>query len=190
MYERYVNNKILNASVRPSRRNWCSISAMTAAFNAVFSMNIGVEDARKAIGWDVGKIERGSIGNLTFIDGLNTMCQKYGQLGKIQILFQTIDVGEENIERAWQIIKQKVQDESCAVIYHMDNRFTLVAGFYEEAADYDSIGGTGFLDRNDWLVIAENSTFWNYPIRVEKWYDVREDLRNHDNRILMVLEAK
>jgi len=184
-YDRYVNNKILNNSLRPQAKFTCATTSMAQAVNTVFESNFTPKDIRDVNGWSLKKVKDGKIGNNGIVNGINTFLKKKGLKGKAKIWMDMVKLGEKNIESAWKNIKAELKNENSAIIYHMKNHYTMLAGYFEEPLNYDNIGKYEFDNRRDWIIISEQSKSWEKPIRIIRWKDIRCDIRDVDNHCLI-----
>jgi len=177
MYDRYVSNKILTEMLRPQAINKCSITAMATAVNAVFGTHITVNDVLAGTGWKKRFVTMGRVGNQTMLKGLQAVCGKYELSAEADVFLNTIKNSEQN----WKALKEELRNQDSALIYHMRNHYTLLAGYFEEPTNL------GWTDGRNWLIIAEASLWWRKPMRLVKWPDVAKDLHKHDNHLLIRL---
>lgn len=88
------------------------------------------------------------------------------------------------------ILTESIRNPNIAFIYHCDNQYTTLCGFYEEPWSYIKLEKeeNKYSSRRDWLVIAEQSTSFFYPIRMEKWKDFLELIEKDNNYGLIKIE--
>ena len=167
MYDRFVSNQILNASLRPQPKNECSVYSVACAINAVFGKHITPEEVSNYADWSKESILRGNKGNSNIIHALNSICKEFNLPGQADIFLKTVELGVENIERAWERLKSEIDNPDSALIYHMAQHYTMIAGYFEEPLNNNFIGKYEFADRRDWLIIAEQSK------SIKSWQPIR-----------------
>ncbi len=188
IYNRYVANEILEVLHRPQRPNECSITTLTGAVNAVFNKHITPDDVLKFTGWSRGFVLSGKIGNQRMVKGLNKVCEGLGLQGEADVLLSTVPEDEESAEQEWTYVKACISDPNTALIYHMRNHYTLLAGYFEEPQSRNEEGK--FEGRREWVIIAEASPSWKKPIRLVRWKDIYKDLRKCEGHVIIGLKKK
>lgn len=189
IYDRYISNKVLMGSLRPQRKNCCSVTAMASAVQSLIEKQVLPDEILTANNWSWEYVRIGkNMDNDTVISGLN----KYFKINEIDAkaerFIDEIPLGEKAIESYWEKIKNSVRSENEVLIYHEDNHYTNISGFFEEPLTYKLLeeGKRAFDDRRNWIIIAEHSRWGNWrPIRMIKWYDFKEDLRNNKTHLII-----
>ncbi len=173
-YDRFINNTILTGLVRPQYTNECSINAVTGALNAITDGQLRREDIYEITGWDSEPVTNGDIGNVEVLRALRKCCKHLNISATVSLFINSIS----RYEKLWTKFKEAVRYENTALIYHADNHYCLIAGYFEEPWNRKCLDTEGYQNRRDWIILADHSSDRN-PIRTITWSDARDELNEY-----------
>jgi len=172
-HDRYVNNDLLACISRPQHENSCSLTSLTAAFNYLYAEQIGiktsVELARSLNIEPPGEFGYGP-GNQTLLQWFGELCRNFSVTGRCRIYLQGKDVGDDqwdNNARVFTDLKDTVKSQNQALIYHMDNHYPLIVGYFEHSVDPDAAYDPGSKLRR-WIILGEHSDYNPIPRIVQR----------------------
>lgn len=220
-HERYVNNELLGFISRPQYDSSCSMSALTAVINYLFSDQIGIKTTKEwAKDINVHSPEENmSPGNQTVMGWFDKVCKRYHLNGNCDFFIRDGDV-EDWADNPQVIAKLKdaVKSKNQALIYHLDNHYNLIVGYFDHASKPDDAYNTkSKLER--WIVLGEHSEYnfipefimkiidilptnilsedhknllkertGSSPVWCRKWGSIRHDLMNTPNHCIMLFQ--
>lgn len=164
--DRYINNRLLSSISWPQYKNSCHLTTITAVFNYFFSQSIGiksVEQVERAL--DLGGFDtlakKSDIGNQTLMNWYCTLCNHFELPHKLPKIYfkENLKKFEDN---SWEFSKLKsiVKRKDATLVYHMDNHYNLLIGYFEGATDpAKSYAHNSLLHR--WVVLGDHSTYMN-----------------------------
>jgi len=220
-HERYVNNELLGFISRPQYDSSCSMSSLTAVINYLFSDQIGIKTTKE---WanDINihsPEENMSPGNRTVMGWFNRVCKSYQLNGSCGYFIQDDDVEDwADNQQVIAKLKKAVNNKNQALIYHLDNHYNLIVGYFDHARKPDdAFNPDAKLER--WIVLGEHSDY-NFipdfimkiidilptnilsedhknllkertgspPVWCRKWGSIRHDLMNTPNHCIMLFQ--
>lgn len=162
--DRYINNRLLSSISWPQYTNTCHLTTITAVFNYLFSQSIGiksVEEVERTL--DLGGVDKlaqkSDIGNQTLMDWYCVLCSHYDLPHKTpKIYFKEKLKRYENNSSEFSKLKLLVKREDAALVYHMENHYNLLIGYFEGATEpVKSYVHNSLLHR--WVVLGDHSTY-------------------------------
>lgn len=196
LYKRYINNNILTSCPRPQRKNECSVTAMATVVNALWGTSYMGKDIIPIIKRDESDIR--NFANQSVIEGFKEIFKQHGWNGDVGIYLKGGKLTSENgtlpadqvkyVENLWFELKKEIHNDRTALIYHEDNHYTVICGYYEEPVNIEKFENykNGFADRRDYVIIAEQSGYFGKePIRIIPWLTIRKDLDANSNHLLI-----
>lgn len=196
-YNRFIKSNVLQGVIRPSGRN-SSLTTVTGAINSLFDRYFIPENIENYTEWNKEDYDNLKITNELIIIGLERVCKKLKLKTKAYTYLEKVDTSDESIENCWRKLKQKISDPDSVLIYHRNNGYCILAGYYEEPRTYDVLKEKrrSYYDRRDWLVIAEHSTETKRegktiklkPIEFLSWQDFQKDLNEIKYHCLICLQ--
>lgn len=189
--DRFVNNLVLACVSRPQYSYSCSVTALTAVINFLFSSRIGIhtqEAIGRSLGMNSAEVGYGRApGNQDIMQWFRTFARDKGLSVSCEIGFDRCSVedwatNEQTLDR----FKRAVRSENQILVYHLDNHFNLVCGYFESARQpAASFGDDPFLER--WVVLAEHDPDKG-PVYSVRWRDIREDFLRDKKHCFMLFE--
>lgn len=158
-HDRFVSNTILNALQRPQRRYECSVNTVAGVVKALTGIDIPREEILKIADWDIDDVVAGNMGNDDVLNAIKQICKKKKLRVITDVFFRIIPMLDNSL---WKDFVQNVRREDTVLIYHANNHYTLVAGFFEDP-------------KCRYIVLADHSSDWD-PIRVISWSALRKQL--------------
>lgn len=210
--DRYINTDLMELISRPQYDYSCSMSALTAVINYLFSDQIGIKTT-KVWAQDIAiQSPEASMspGNQTVMEWFIKVCKHYCLVGSCDYFIQKKDVEDwNNNPQVITKLKNAVRNDKQALIYHMSNHYNVVIGFFEHATEPDkAYSSEAELDR--WIVFGEHSDYVPYkglidtaglvlpddkynlvrdkasgPIWCRRWKNIRHDLINTPNHCIL-----
>jgi len=210
--DRFINTGLMELISRPQYENSCSMSALTAVINYLFSNQIGIKTTKEwAQDINIQSPESDmSPGNKTVMEWFDKVCKQYSLVGSCDYFVQRNDVEDwDNNPQVITKLKNAIKNENQALIYHMSNHYNVVIGFFEHATEPDeSYTPDAKLER--WIVLGEHSDYVPFksildaaglvmpedkynlvldkasgPIWCRKWKNIRHDLINTTNHCIL-----
>ncbi|MFB3845386.1 MAG: hypothetical protein ACE14O_06540 [Candidatus Cloacimonadaceae bacterium] len=188
IHDRFVNNDLLNFISRPQYEYSCSISALTAVFNYLFSEQIGIKTSNE-LAIIAAKKQAKDItgaGNLTIMKWFDILCKHYKLKGisKYYLRKENVTDWSKN-SKVITDLKEVIRSKDKAFIYHMENHYNVIVGYFEHSDNPDEAYNTNAkLQR--WIVLGEHSDYnpLNFPkiknaIKVALQKIDKEDLYNY-----------
>jgi hypothetical protein len=207
---------MLECISRPQYENGCSIASLTAVFNFLYAEQLGgmrsTQELVSIMGLKVDDIgTKLNAGNKTVMGWFDKLTKHFKLQGSSSIYLSAKDV--KDYSRNSTVISQFKDDIAkgdSAFIYHMENHYNVVIGYFEHSASpstaYDK---SSELQR--WIVLGEHSeynpiTAWMRgmvafisedlankiqdkmagPIWSRRWRSIRHDLLKSPNHCIMV----
>ncbi|HNU53425.1 MAG TPA: hypothetical protein PK046_01535 [Candidatus Syntrophosphaera sp.] len=216
--DRFMNNELLGFISRPQYENSCSMSSLTAVINYLFSDQIGIKTTKE---W-AEEIEAPdpeeplSPGNETMMSWFKLVCEHYGVEGKCDYFICDEDVEDwDDNPKVITKLKKAIKSKKQALIYHLDNHYNVIVGYFEHATDPDkAYDPDAQLQR--WIVLGEHSDYnrledfpainkileilkrgdrYNLlydrctaPVWSIRWRTIRHDLINTPNHCILMFE--
>jgi len=213
-----MNNELLGFISRPQYENSCSMSSLTAVINYLFSVQIGIKTTKE---W-AEEIEAPdpeeplSPGNETMMSWFKLVCEHYGVEGKCDYFICDEDVEDwDDNPKVITKLKKAIKSKKQALIYHLDNHYNVIVGYFEHATDPDkAYDPDAQLQR--WIVLGEHSDYnrledfpainkileilkrgdrYNLlydrctaPVWSIRWRTIRHDLINTPNHCILMFE--
>ena len=189
--DRFVNNDVLKSISRPQYRYSCSLTALSAVINYLFSRILGIQtqeqianllglDAR-CIGYNKGP------GNKQLMKWFNTFTSRTSQNAKCRIFMNKREVIDwSRNEKMIRKFKETIKSKNRILIYHLDNHFNVVCGFFESAlVPFEAFAKNTKLKR--WILLADH---WSgsKPIYSIRWRDIRNDFLKNREHCFIVFE--
>jgi len=169
-YGRYVSNHILESIIRPQRPNECAINTVTETVNILLNTALNRDDMLTLIEWNIRDVHEGKMGNADVLDAIT----RIGESKRVKI---NADVFfRQTNDRLWMELKHQCLDKQTVLIYHADDHYALIAGFFE---DPDC----------RYIVLAEHSKARD-PIRVISWELLNEQLSVYQGYAVLRVSKK
>lgn len=189
-HDRYVNNELLGFISRPQYECSCSLSSLTAVFNYLFAGELGIQTS-KDLAAKAGIIAPQDIGdgpgNQTVMEWFDLICKAYGVKGNGGFFLRAKDVGDWDKNReVIDSLKEVVHSRDQALIYHMDNHYNVIIGWFEHAEAADNAYAEGELQR--WIVLGEHSDYNPIPELIQKALRALPDKILSEDRYNLVME--
>lgn len=173
LHDRYVNNHLLACISRPQHENSCSLTSLTAAFNYLYSDRLGIKTSGElASSLEIeapGEFGNGP-GNKTMLKWFDKLCRHYRVKGAGRVYLKGDDVSDERWENNAKVfsgLKEVVQSDDQALIYHQNNHYNLIVGYFEHSANPDKAYDTG-AELRRWIVLGEHTEYNPIPKVVQK----------------------
>lgn len=173
VHDRHVNNALLACISRPQHENSCSLTALTAVFNYLYSDQLGIKSSTElaaSLGIEPpGEFAYGP-GNDTVLKWFAGLCTHYGVSGKGRVHLRGEDVGAErwaNNTRVFAGLKVAIRSANQALIYHMNNHYTLIVGYFEHSVDPDAAYDAKARLRR-WIILGEHTEYNAIPKLVQR----------------------
>lgn len=172
-HDRYVNNRLLACISRPQHENSCSLTSLTAVFNYLYSDQLGIKTSGElaaSLGIEApGEFGDGP-GNNTVLQWFDKLCRHYKVAGAGRLYLKMEDVSDErwdNNAKVFSGLKEAVRGDDQALIYHQDNHYNLIVGYFEHSADPDEAYDTkAKLTR--WVILGEHTEYNPIPGVIQK----------------------
>lgn len=168
-HDRFVNNELLKFITRPQYENSCSISSLTAVFNYLFSDKIGIKTTNELSLIASGKPAKDitGAGNQTVMNWFSKIIQHYGLKGNCSFYIRDKDVEDwDNNFNLISDMKQKIISKDHALVYHMQNHYNIVIGYFENSDNPDdTYNANAELQR--WIILGEHSEYNPLPKLVQ-----------------------
>jgi len=169
-HDRYVNNELLGFISRPQYTYSCSMSALTAVINYLFSDQIGIKTTKewaKDIGIQSPETSM-SPENKTVMEWFNKVCKCYGLQGSCDYYIQSKDLKNwDNNPRVITKLKEAIKSDNQALIYHMQNHYNVVIGYFEHSANPDDAYDKN-AEMHRWIILGEHSIYNPMPKVIQK----------------------
>ncbi len=170
-HDRYVNNRLLSCISRPQHENSCSLTSLTAVFNYLYAEQLGIKSSGE-LASSLGIEPPGEFGygpgNETILKWFTSLCSHYGVSGQGRIYLR-----DEEMER-WDAnaevfagLKDSVRSANRVLVYHKENHYNLVVGYFEHGVDPDFAYDTGTKLRR-WVILGEHSEYNPIPAIIRK----------------------
>jgi len=219
----YVNNELLGFISRPQFEFSCSLSSLTAVFNYLYSAKLGILTSQQLAESidieDPEDMEEGP-GNKTLMDWFDDLCKHYKVIGSSKFFIQDKDVEDwDKNPHVINELKKAIKSDKQALIYHLDNHYNLIVGYFEHAKNPDdAYNNKSKLER--WIVLGEHSDYniipdfiWKIidilptnilsldhknllkertgspPVWCRKWGSIRHDLMNTPNHCILSFKS-
>ncbi|NMD12769.1 MAG: hypothetical protein GYA77_04400 [Candidatus Cloacimonetes bacterium] len=173
LHDRYVNNHLLACVSRPQHENSCSLTSLTAIFNYLYSDHIGIKTSAELasnLGIEApGEFSYGP-GNMTLLQWFDKLCLYYDVKGTGHIYLKGEDVTDEqwkNNAKVFSDLKEVIRSDDQALIYHQNNHYNLIVGYFEHSANPDKAYETG-LELRRWIILGEHTEYNPIPKIIQK----------------------
>lgn len=225
LHDRYVNNRLLAYISRPQYENSCSLTSLAAVFNYLYSDRLGLKDSAE-LAASLGLRSPGESGygpgNQTMLQWFDKLCKQYEVAGDCRPYLRGEDVSNERWSdnaRVFSGLKEAVRSQHQVLVYHMNNHYNLIVGYFEHSAYPDEAYATGGkLQR--WVILGEHSKYNPIPVVIRKalrfipeqvlsedtcnlimeraggtplwsrrWRSIRHDLANTANHCILIFES-
>ena len=193
--ERYINQNILNCLSRPQQRWGCSLAAITCVINYLYSHVLGIqtqEGIAKVLG--LSSHDPGSPGNQELIDWFNQFTRKKRSgaaihgTGEIKFHADNIEPFSEVNEKVVRAIKNLVHSRRNILVYHLENHYNLVCGYFESAKEPTEAFSDDDPLLERWIVLGDHYPLCD-PVSSTRWRDIRADFLE-DNRHCFILFSR
>ena len=148
MFDRYIDNRILQCLKRPQRKYECSITSLASAANALYKTDLSADDVLIATGWTTEFVTNGNVGN----EDMRKAYKKMFPKGSAKILRTLI-----NNVKDWSYLKKQIKKNKNALILHIDNHYNLIAGYFEEPISHRFLEKKIFSKTTNSLIMADQS---------------------------------
>ena len=193
----HLDPHLIHAQVRPQKRHWCSVAAVTTAFNRLYGTSLTqsqvfrIYPQSKLRTWSMRKGKWIYPGNRKVMDLFLSLCQAFGVPGDAFAL-----PGGSGTRRAreaiWTSLRACVEHPETTAIYHMSGHYACVAGVYQNTIPGKRV--------ERFLIISDSSTgnrdrragdhrriLKGYPLWCISLMDLLDDISARRNRGLIYL---
>ncbi|MDD2228586.1 MAG: hypothetical protein PHY48_04145 [Candidatus Cloacimonetes bacterium] len=180
-HDRYINHQMLDCISRPQYENGCSIASLTAVFNYLYAEQLGGMKSSLELASIMGlKVDdigtKLNASNKTVMGWFDRLTKHYKLHGSCSIYLSAKDV--KDYSRNAAVISQFKDDiakEDKAFIYHLENHYNVVLGYFEHSVSPAKAYDTS-ADLQRWIVLGEHSEY--NPIK--DWMRMAVSLVNED----------
>ena len=188
--DRFVNNKLVGYVSRPQHKLCCSITALTGVFNYLYADIVGIKTSFELA--SILKIPIDDIGttidpsNSDIMDWFRTIVFELGLNGTCDFFLRDNDIDDLNYNlKSYTKIKETIKCKNNALIYHMDNHYTLIVGFFDSARDSKEVYQPNtsldwYIKSLDWWIILGEHYCKFDPIWSILFRDLSKDIKDND----------
>jgi hypothetical protein len=179
--DRYVNNEILKSVSRPQDNYNCSLASLTAVVNYLYNDERGIltmDNIADLLGFASRTDSEINAGpsNQQVMDWFNIFVKQKTLRGTTRIEFNQKSVlpwdPAENRKTLSQL-KETLHSRDQILIYHKENHYLPVCGYYECASD-PVRSYTEDLPPEVWIILGDHY-IKNPPVYAKRWGDIRND---------------
>jgi hypothetical protein len=183
MRNRFVNNEILACTCRPQYRYGCAIAALATVINYLYSSKLGIikqEQIAEELGMEIQDIGTSiDPGNEDVMEWFARFVQQRKLHGRARIFLN------RKKDEEYVALKRVVKSPDKILMYHLENHYNIVCGFYESATK-PTDAYSGKADTEKWLILADQ---YDDPIWCRSWKDVLRSFRRWNSYCLILFEA-
>ncbi len=222
--DRFLNNKILRVLARPQYPDSGSITSLTAVINYLFSEDIGIQtpdEIAKILKFtSAGDLKiNPDVSNETIMKWFRLVLTHYNLKGSCRVAVGLNEIKNfDDSLLSFDYMKNQIPREDRIYVYHLENHFNLVAGYFE-SAHYDQPDKVySELDNlSKWILLGEHTTNKNLefilkllkniplnfqmklyiedklnpsPIWCRRWKNIRKDFLYSQNHCFIQFEKE
>ncbi|MEX0595143.1 MAG: hypothetical protein WD512_01500, partial [Candidatus Paceibacterota bacterium] len=123
-YNRFVDNRVLQACVRPQLPKWCGPTTITELVQILLNKTICPHEVARILHWDPENIVKG-MGTSAVLKGLSI-------ISKNTIKNEIININTHTKSSLWNLIKNIMVKSHDVLYLHEQGHHVLISGFLEE----------------------------------------------------------
>lgn len=123
-YNRYIDNRVIQACVRPQLPKWCGPTTITEIIQILLNKTICPHEVSRLMKWNPEDIVKG-MGTSAILKGLSV-------ISKNTIKSEIIDIEKYNKGTLWTLIKNTMLKTKDLLYLHEQGHHVLICGFLEE----------------------------------------------------------